>query len=289
MAGNLGQNSNYKASFDQPMTIIGKDIDNNGSFDAMIFCYAKAEDGTMKLFPMHTRDDMISQVLSIRKKFPTYKAFGAATMNDIWSEDDKKGAVMMTATDMNTSFVENKGNGKFEIKALPLEAQEAPVYGMLADDLDHDGFLDLVMVGNDYSMEPFTGRHDAFYGLYFKGDGKGGLERNSIDKTGFFVKGDGKALAEVHSAKGYNLWIATQNQDSLKVFEPNLKKGTSQWIKLNQDDFYEEVIFNNKPHKKIEFHYGSTYLAQSTRIIALDKDASEIYIYNFKGEKRKVK
>jgi hypothetical protein len=48
IAGNLGQNSNYKASSTQPMTILGKDVDGNGSFDAMIFCHMKAEDGSQK-------------------------------------------------------------------------------------------------------------------------------------------------------------------------------------------------------------------------------------------------
>ncbi len=289
VAGNLGQNSNYKASFEEPMTIIGKDIDHNGSYDAMVFCYAKAEDGTMKLFPMATRDDMISQVLGIRKKFPTYKAFGAATMDDFWSAEDKKGATIFTATDMNTSYIQNKGGGKFEIKAMPGEVQQAPVYGMLAKDIDHDGALDLIMVGNDYGMDPFTGRHDAFYGLFLKGDGKGNFHKKSIDSSGFFVKGDGKALAELHSAKGNSLWLASQNQGELKVFESNITAKPNRWIQLKSDDFYADFIYPDNKIKKVEFYYGSTYLAQSSRMIPLDKEAVHIYVYNFKGEKRAVK
>jgi hypothetical protein len=175
VAGNLGQNSNYKASFAQPMTIMGKDLDGNGSFDAMIFCYMKADDGSQKPFPMHTRDDLISQLISIRKKYPSYRGFGKATMNDLWSDKDKKNAVIMKATDMNTSFIGNNGNGKFTISPMPLATQIAPVYGMIAKDIDQDGNLDLVMTGNDFGMEPFTGRHDAFMGQYLKGNGKGGF------------------------------------------------------------------------------------------------------------------
>ena len=287
-AGNLGQNSNYKASFKEPMTIIGKDIDENGSFDAMIFCYAKAEDQTRKQFPMHTRDDMISQVLGIRKKFPTYKAFGAATMGDIWSEEDKKGAIILNATDMNTSIMFNKGGGNFEIKALPTAAQVAPVYGMSAIDVDQDGNLDLVLVGNDYGMEPFTGRHDAMFGLYLKGDGKGNFTKESINKSGFYVYGDGKALARLHSANGYDLLIASQNQDSLRVFRPSKKQIETRWIKLQPEDFFVESTINGKITKK-ELYYGSTFLSQSTRMFAIDEKASAVNIYSFDGSKRKIK
>ncbi|MBC7416643.1 MAG: VCBS repeat-containing protein, partial [Pedobacter sp.] len=265
-----------------------KDIDGNGSFDAMIFCYSKAEDQSRKQFPMHTRDDMISQVLGIRKKFPTYKAFGAATIDDIWSEEDKKGATILNATDMNSSIMINKGGGNFEVKALPTAAQAAPGYGMSAIDVDQDGNLDLLMVGNDYGMEPFTGRHDAMFGLYLKGDGKGRFIKESINKSGFYVPGDGKAFAQLHSAKGYNLLVASQNQDSLKIFKPNKKQIKTQWIKLQPEDFFVESTINGKV-MKTELYYGSTFLSQSTRMFAIDEKASAINIYNFDGKKRRIK
>ena len=119
---------------------------------------------------------MESQVISTRKKYPTYKAYGAATMDDIWSAKDREGALMLQANDMASSYIENEGNGHFTIKPLPLEAQAAPVFGMMSEDLDGDGNLDVLMVGNDYGMDPYSGRHDAFNGLCLKGDGKGNFQ-----------------------------------------------------------------------------------------------------------------
>ena len=91
VAGNLGLNSNYKATAKQPMTLFAKDLDNNGSLDAMLFCYMMAEDSTLKPFPMHTKDDLISQLVSIRKKYPTYKDYGLATMDKLWTAADRTG------------------------------------------------------------------------------------------------------------------------------------------------------------------------------------------------------
>jgi hypothetical protein len=288
IVGNLGQNSNYKASATQPMTILGKDVDGNGSFDAMIFCYMKAEDGSQKPFPMHTRDDLISQVISIRKKYPTYSGFGRATMQDLWSDKDKENAVILKATDMNTSFIENKGGGKFSISPMPISAQMAPVFGMVAQDIDLDGNLDLIMAGNDFGMEPFTGRHDAFMGLYLKGNGKGRFTDVSMTQSGLSISGDAKGLASLRSAKGNELFIATQNQDSLKVYQKTAI-GQSKWLQLAPTDFYADIVYKDAKKRRTEFYYGSTYLSQSSRALKIDPNISKITITDYRGRKREIK
>ncbi len=290
IAGNLGLNTNYKATKEEPITLLAKDVDNNGSLDVMVFCYLKDVNGTMKPFPMATRDDMVSQVLSIRKKYPTYKSYGMATIDDLWSKSDRESAIMLEANYMTSCFIENKGNGRFSMKALPLEAQVAPVYGMISQDVDNDGNLDLLMVGNDYGMEPYSGRHDAFMGLCLKGDGKGNFTSMTIAHSGFFVKGDGKGLATLHTAKNEDIIIATQNQDSLLVFKKNIKQlpGNEKWVHLNPDDFSADLEYTNGKKRKMEFYYGSTYLSQSSRNILIDKKLAKITITNFKGIKRKV-
>lgn len=289
IAGNLGLNSNYKATAAEPMTILAKDLDQNGSLDAMIFCYMKAEDSSMQPFPMHTKDDLAGQLLAIRKKYPTYKSFGTATINDLWNKKDREAAIQLQATDMQTSYIENKGNGQFTIKALPVETQAAPIYGMIAQDIDDDGNLDILMTGNDYGMEPYSGRHDAFNGLILKGDGKGNFLPLPVAQTGFFVKGDAKGLAAIHTAKNEDLLIATQNQDSLLAFTKTVTPGKNKkWISLKADDFCAEITYRNNKKRRLEFYYGSTYLSQSGRYLLLDKEVQKIVITNFRGIKRAV-
>ncbi len=289
IAGNLGLNTNYKCSPQEPLTILAKDLDNNGSMDAMVFCYMKAEDGTMKPFPMATKGDMVSQLISTRKKYPTYKAYGAVTMDDMWKAADKQGAIMLQANYMQTSFIQNDGNGHFTIKPLPIEAQAAPVFGMLAEDIDGDGNLDVLMTGNDYGMDPYTGRMDAFNGLYLKGDGKGNFQPFTIAQSGFYVPGDAKALAKIHSAKGEDLYVATQNQDSVMVYAKSINNKNSKWINLQPEDFSADIFYKNISTKHIEFYYGDSYLSQSSRKLELINDINRVIITNYKGVKREVK
>lgn len=288
IAGNLGLNTNYECSDAQPLTILAKDLDNNGSMDAMVFCYMKAEDGTMKAFPMATKGDMISQLISTRKKYPTYKTYGIATMDNMWSAADKQGAIILQANDMHTSYIENKGDGHFSIIPLPLEAQAAPVYGMITEDIDGDGNADILMAGNDYGMDPYTGRMDAFNGLYLKGDGKGNFQPLTLAKSGFYVPGDAKGLAKLYSSKNEALYIATQNQDSLLIYAGSARAENSKWITLQPGDFSADILFKDGSKKHIEFYYGNSYLSQSSRKLEIANETDKIIVTDYKGVKREI-
>lgn len=290
VAGNLGLNSNYRATPKEPMTVYAKDLDNNSSLDLMLFCYMNAENRIRKPFPMHTRDDLASQLVSIRKRYPTYKAYGAASMDDLWNVQDRQGAIKKTANNLQSAYIENKGNGQFRLIALPIEAQSAPVYGMLSDDLDNDGNLDLLMVGNDYGMEPYSGRHDAFNGLCLKGDGKGKFNVLPLSETGFFVGGDAKGLAKIHTALSEDIWIATQNQDSLVVYNQTKTSESvnTKSTKLKPDDFYADIVYKDGKRRRVEFYYGSTYLSQSSRTFSVNKEMIKVTVTNYKGRKREL-
>lgn len=308
--GNLGLNSGYKATPSEPMYCYAKDLDDNGLLDAMVFCYMRAEDGSRKPFPMTAKDDMVNQMISIRKKYPSYKAYGLATMDDLYNAADKANALSFKATDMASSYVENLGGGKFAIHALPAEAQFAPVYGMAADDMDGDGRLDLLLTGNDYGMDPYSGRHDASMGLYMKGDGHGSFSPFSIAASGFYLRGDAKGLARIHTARKEDIYVATRNQDSLAAFAlgvsrpavpggPGRAAGVAgaaagsaapgaRWITLQSMDFSADLRYADGRRQHMEFYYGNTYLSQSSRTVRIPAGISEVTISDFAGRRRKV-
>ena len=61
----------------------------------------------------------------------------------------------------------NGGNGKFQLVSLPVEAQMAPIFGIITQDINMDGFTDILLAGNDYSLELVTGRIDASMAFYY--------------------------------------------------------------------------------------------------------------------------
>src|SRR5690625_7980518 len=93
---------------------------------------------------------------------------------------------------------------------------------MLSGDYDGDGIPDLLVMGNSYSTEMFTGWYDASKGLYLKGDGAGGFTPVRLTASGFYVLGDAKSLIELRGAYNKKLILSAQNDDTLLIFEYSL-------------------------------------------------------------------
>ncbi len=289
VAGNLGLNTNYKASADQPLAVYGGDFDDNGNYDVLLSCYMQAEDGQMKPFPMHTRDDLIVQLIRTRREYTTYVKYGQATTDKLISPEDRKKGVTYQANQFASSYLQNLGAGKFALKPLPTPAQYAPVKGILPTDADGDGHLDLLLVGNDYATEVFTGRYDALVGQMLRGDGRGGFAPVPVARSGFFVDGDARGVAQLADAQGNLLTVVTQNRDSLKVFRPAAgPSGKTPVIALQPNDAWVEITYADGRTQKLEAHYGSTYLSQSTRSVPIPAGARTVAVTDYTGKRRTV-
>jgi len=90
---------------------------------------------------------------------------------------------------------------------------------LLIEDFNHDGNLDVLAIQNDYSFEPLGGRYDGGIGLVLQGDGKGNFTKMPSIESGILIKGDAKSLVSLKTKDNKTLYVTTQNQDSLKVFE----------------------------------------------------------------------
>src|SRR6185312_454462 len=202
IVGNLGQNSFFKASDKYPVSVIAKDFDNNGTYDAFLSLYlpASQQDTERKDFPAESRDEILKEMPSLRKKFETYKSFAVAPMDSILTPQQREGALKLDANYFSSVYLKNDGNGKFTATPLPTLAQVSILNGMAVGDYDGDGNLDVVLNGNDYGTEPLIGRYDALNGLLLKGNGQGGFAPLPISKSGIYIPGDGKALVSLRSS-----------------------------------------------------------------------------------------
>jgi ASPIC and UnbV/FG-GAP-like repeat len=285
VVGNLGKNSFYRASDEYPMRVYAKDFDKNGIYDMIPSLYLPDVNGKMKEFPAQGRDDLLKQINAVRKKFPTYKSYAVAEMSQVLTDDERKGALILTANNLQTCLFHNEGNGRFTMIPLPAEAQFSAINGMVAEDFDGDGNLDLVMNGNDFGTEPNVGRYDALNGLYLKGDGNGKFAPLSILQSGIFIPGNGKALVKLQSARGKCLLAAGQNRGSLKVFQ--LKKNV-RTIRVGPSDVSALLKYKNGLTRKQEIYYGSSFLSESGRFLNLDKNVESVEIYDVHGQTHKI-
>jgi len=218
VAGNLGLNCDYKVSDAEPMEVFAADLDDNGSIDPVFFYYIKDKDGKKELFPGINRALLASQVPSIKKRFLLNSNFAKAGYKDIFKGKSADNVLTFKCNETRSCFFENTGNGKFVKHALPAEAQFAPVNAVICADLDNDGYKDLLLGGNEYQTEVMTGRYDASYGCFLRGNGKKEFTPISPVTSGLILRGDVKDLSLLEMGNGKKLLLAAINNDSLRVF-----------------------------------------------------------------------
>ena len=91
----------------------------------------------------------------------------------------------------------------------------------MANDIDADGNIDLILAGNEYQTASATGRYDASYGLVLKGNGKGSFTPVNFIQSGFIIDGDVKDMKLVNIKNKGKLLIAAPNDSQLKIFSLN--------------------------------------------------------------------
>lgn len=191
IAGNLGLNSTFHASEQEPLELYYADFDGNGSIDPFFSCYIQG-----KSYPYVSRDELNEQMYSMRKKFSSYKAYADATITDIFTPEQLANAGKLTVNEIRTVCFINE-NGKFVKSVLPLPAQFSAVSNIVTGDFNHDGKTDLILLGNHSDNRLKIGSIDGNYGCLLTGDGKGSFTYVPQPQSGLCVKGDVKSAAEV--------------------------------------------------------------------------------------------
>ncbi|WP_341294277.1 VCBS repeat-containing protein [Catalinimonas locisalis] len=258
VAGNLGLNSRYKADSVSPLQLIVSDFNRDQRIDAIM-----TYDQEGVTYPVHPRDDMLRQLNHLKRQYSSYTSFAEAKIEDIFSPQQLESAKWLESREMRSCYLENLGNFNFAVKPLPIEAQIGPVYGMLSNDFNQDSYPDLLLTGNSYATEVISGPYDALKGLLLLGDGHGNFQAVSPQSSGFWVDEDAKALTHLHLSDGSELILASQNNDSLIVYE--VPHNSREYHSFGQEVKDASIYFKDGRQQKIELYSGSGYLSQSGR------------------------
>jgi len=218
LLGNQGTNGFIKPLFSKPVYVYTQDFDSNGSIDPILAQYFNDGDSP-QLKPIHTRDDILKQLVSLKKKYGTYSDFAQVdfkTLLNIQNLDLET----YNASIFKSVYAENIGDNTFLVHSLPAISQQAPIQDILVFDIDTDGYKDVLLVGNDYSAEANYGRHDAHIGVFLKGS-KDGFKVIRNRESGFVVPKQSNHIITTQNRNKQTRIIATQNNTKACVFEIN--------------------------------------------------------------------
>ena len=230
VAGNWGRNSKYEYSysFNEPLRMTYSDFDKNGVLDIVEYHRDKL---TGKMVPERGRSCSTRAMPFIGERNESFNVFGERTLKEVYGECLKEGKVLEANVLEHTLFL-NRG-GKFEARALPIEAQFSPVFGLNIADFNNDGKEDVFVAQNFFASQRETPRSDGGRGLLMLGDGEGGLETISGIESGIEVYGEqrGSAVSDFNQDGRPDI-IITQNGALARLYQ-NKEARPGLRIKLN--------------------------------------------------------
>ncbi|MBC7902442.1 MAG: VCBS repeat-containing protein [Gemmatimonadaceae bacterium] len=215
VAGNLGLNTQIRTG-KNGVTLYHADFDANGSIDP-ILCFFLGD----KVYPFVSRDELLDQMYPMRKKFTSYQSFADATITDIFSGQQLNEAGKLNADFFETCWFENL-DGRFILRKLPPEAQFSSVNNIVVDDVNGDGFKDLILFGNNDNMRLRMGKMDSNFGTLLLNDGKSGFAYQPQHVSGLRAAGDIKEALMVDLAGTTRLVLAV-NGGALQEYKINKK------------------------------------------------------------------
>ena len=213
--GNWGLNTKLKASSTKPITMYVNDFDNNGKSEFILNWYPPLE---VQAYPFATKQEITVQLPGLRKEILKYADYAPKTYESLFPPEVKARSIPYEVNYTQSAILWNNGNNQFELSALPLEAQLSPVFGIVAEDMNDDGFVDIWMGGNFYAMKPQVGRHDASRGVLLLGSADGNFTYIAPKHSGLYVKGEVRDSRLLKTAGGFKLLIA-RNNDTVVQFE----------------------------------------------------------------------
>ncbi len=213
---NLAPNTFFRATAQHPMRLYYADFDGNGSPDPLL-CYYWHD----TLYPYPSRDELVEQIPSLKKKYLHYADYADATPADIFGADALQKAREFDVNELRNCLLLNEGH-KFRLQPLPQAAQFSAVWGIVCEDFDGDGHNDLLLGGNFYPFRTQLGREDAGKGLLLKGNGKGNFIPLFYNSTGLLLDGDIRDVLplRIGALPSKETWyLIAQNDDSLRVIK----------------------------------------------------------------------
>jgi hypothetical protein len=211
IAGNMGFNYKFKASEEEPLVAFTNDFNNDNLYDLVM---GYQEDGN--LYPVYDRGYAVTQNRELVEKIPTHDLYAVSTLYDIYGEDTLKQALEFHIETLATSFIENLGSGKFDIKPFSKRAQISNVNSIIIRDVDHDNHKDLIFGGNLHTMDVRTVRNDGSIGLWMKGDGKGNFEPMPFLESGLDISGDVREVRTM-DIQGNTYLVVAKNNDKVQM------------------------------------------------------------------------
>lgn len=224
--------------------------------------------------PLRPRSVVEAALPSLAEKFPETADHNRATVGELLTE---AGSARRLSSIWRASSVFLNRGSRFEVRTLPVEAQWAPAFGVVAADFDGDGHLDVFLAHSEFDLQRMAPRLEASHGLLLLGDGRGAFQSVSAANSGIQTWGEGRgAAAADFDGDGRMDLCVGQNGGRTRLFyncaaRPGIRICLSGEPE-NSLAIGAQVRWAGENHgPTMEIHSGSGYLSQDSAGMILSR------------------
>lgn len=274
---NFGLNNQFHVSYEHPLEVHYADFDQNGSVDPIVSNYEYDQ-----YYPVASLNMLGEQLPIAKKKIRRYTDYARMNTNaflNLFPEVDyetKSCAVMESVILINEK-------DRFKVRKLPVEAQFSELYGITTLDINQDGWVDIIIGGNNSETEVVYGKQDASNGLVLLNKGNYNFTNIPSQHSGLDMNGEIRGLVTFENGQSEIGLLLTENRKRVKKYKLNKKKKLES-MKFFSEETYALLFFVDGSVRKIENYRGEGYLSQSSSSFYVPDNAQSVSFRNVNGQ-----
>ncbi len=206
--GNIGENFYLRPDATHPVKIWVSDFDQNNIMDKIL---TRTVDG--KDVPVFLKRDLEEQVPILKKQNLRHETFAKKSVQELFTAEQLKKTTVKEFNYNSSVIALNDGNGKFTVRKLPVMQQLSCINAILCEDVNGDGYIDIVSGGNQFGFIPQLGRLDASMGSILLNNGKGVFTAMEPDISGLELRGEIRDIKPLRTKDKNSILFLLNNEN----------------------------------------------------------------------------